>query len=649
MTDPTTIAPHERLGPWSLMALAAVAFGLRALYFADARSFALFDVPLADGRAYLDWARRISAGDLWSIEVGAFYQAPLYPYLLAAVQTLAGEAGEPAARTLAAARWLQAGFGTLACLLLAVAGCRLFDRSSGLAAGLLLAIYPPAIYFDGILGKTSLAQLLFCLVLALLTVLVATSEPHAGRERRSSSRPGVALALGVALGLLALVRENALLLAPLLGVWAATDGSLGHRSVRRSLTIAFAVGVLAILLPVALRNQAVSGSFALTTSQSGPNFFIGNRAGASGTYAPLRVGRSDPRFERADAIALAEAASGRSLSAAEVSRYWWRSAGRDIAADPLSWIRLLGRKTVLTIHRTELPDVEDFRLFAERIRLLRWLAPWLHFGVLAPLAAAGMVVTWKRRRSLLPFYLCVVGLGLGVVAFYVFGRYRFPLVPLAALFAGAALVATGRGLGRGTRRPPAPALVAGVAVALLAHLPLPWLLATDPSRAEAGRAMGYVNLGAALVDQGRLDEALEEYQRALALDDALLEARLNLGSLLVVTGKPEKGRQHLEAAAALSPGDPEVQHQLGQAWREIARVRGRREALERSRIHLERAIELDLDFARAAFDLAIVLDWLGDAEAAEERLAEARRAAERIGDRKLLQEIRAHAADRATR
>ena len=67
---------------------------------------------------------------------------------------------------------------------------------------------------------------------------------------------------------------------------------------------------------------SVGGGFYLTTSQFGPNFYIGNNPHADGTYLSLRFGRGAPEFERQDATELAERALGRTLSPAEVSSYW---------------------------------------------------------------------------------------------------------------------------------------------------------------------------------------------------------------------------------------------------------------------------------------------------------------------------------------
>ena len=93
------------------------------------------------------------------------------------------------------------GAGT--CVLLAAAGMALFGEY-GAIAGLLLAVYPPAIFLDGLLEKSALVSFLT----AALLYLVATG--HTGRR---------VFFAGVILGFLSLTRENALLLAAPLLLW----------------------------------------------------------------------------------------------------------------------------------------------------------------------------------------------------------------------------------------------------------------------------------------------------------------------------------------------------------------------------------------------------------------------------------------------
>ncbi|MGC4083967.1 MAG: hypothetical protein QM736_18125 [Vicinamibacterales bacterium] len=134
-------------------------------------------------------------------------------------------------------------------------------------------------------------------------------------------------------------------------------------------------------MPVALRNYAVGGGFYLTTSQFGPNFYIGNNPQADGTYASLRFGRGAPEYERTDATELAEHALGRTLTPAEVSGFWTGRALDFITTHPGAWLALEARKALLLVNATEMLDTEaqeshaEYFLAAARRRLVRPLRP----------------------------------------------------------------------------------------------------------------------------------------------------------------------------------------------------------------------------------------------------------------------------------
>ena len=150
-------------------------------------------------------------------------------------------------------------------------------------------MYAPAIFFDGLIQKSALDLFFLCLVLWLASGLDAEPAPYLRWW-----------GLGLAMGALVLTRENALIFVAGILFWLAVRfRSLGWR--RLVFAALFLGGMAVLLLPVALRNQWVGGEFHLTTSQLGPNFFIGNHEGATGVYQPLRPGRGDARYERLDA------------------------------------------------------------------------------------------------------------------------------------------------------------------------------------------------------------------------------------------------------------------------------------------------------------------------------------------------------------
>ena len=107
----------------------------------------------------VEWAQEIAGGDWLGTEV--FYQAPLYPYFLASLYATVGEAP-------LFVRGVQAGLGALSCGLLASAAARFFDRRVGIVTGVLLAAYPPTLFFDTLIQKSVLDLFLCSLLLWVL-------------------------------------------------------------------------------------------------------------------------------------------------------------------------------------------------------------------------------------------------------------------------------------------------------------------------------------------------------------------------------------------------------------------------------------------------------------------------------------------------
>ncbi|MFN7942265.1 MAG: tetratricopeptide repeat protein [Thermoanaerobaculia bacterium] len=581
------------------IALVAVALGLRWLYLHELARSDLGSVLLGDGIAYDAWARRIAAGDWRGHEV--FYQAPLYPYFLGLLYSLFGP--DPWV-----ARIAQTLLGAAGCLLAARAGERLFGRRAGWIAGGVLAVYAPAIFFDGEIQKASLSLFLATLLLRLIVELQVAPRAERGGEARSGPSPVLALAAGAVTGLFALNRENALLLLPVLALWLAFAGRAAARR-RLAAAALLLAGAFAVLLPVALRNRALGGELLPTTSQLGPNFYIGNHAGADGRYHPLRPGRGSARFERADATAIAVAAAGRALSPAEVSRFWLDRALGFVRAEPGRWLRLLGRKLWLTWNAREIVDTTSLEAAADSSRLLAALSPWANFGLLCPLAAAGFWIERRRWRALAILWIVLAAWTAAVAAFFVFARYRLPLVPILALFAGAG-AAGGRAALRGRNwRGLAPAAALALAVALLVNWPAD---ARDP------RAVTYASLGSALVDAGRTEAGLGWLERAVELSPDFAEAHLSLAMSRLAAGDLDRAEAGLRRVLDLDPGSAE-------AWNDLGVIAARRDRAAEAESDFARAVTADGDSPKARFNLGRALAARGEVAAARaqfERLVE---------------------------
>ncbi|MGH7773014.1 MAG: tetratricopeptide repeat protein [Candidatus Binatia bacterium] len=582
--------PGHSSVPWAELfiplAIFVLALSVRLFYLFQIESIPLFYHLAGDGRSYDEWAQRITAGDWLGREV--FYQAPLYPYFLGLLQSILGH-------DLWSIRVVQVILGAVSCSLLYWAGRSFFSRGAGIVAGLILSLYAPAIFFDALIQKTVLDLLLITLLLLFLSR--AQQKTHWSQW----------VTIGAVLGLLVLSRENALIWLLVVPIWIWFYFVMHQPRIRLGWVGIFLLGSTLVLVPVGLRNLEVGGEFALTTAQMGPNFFIGNNPEADGTYAPLRPGHSDPQFERQDATELAEQAVGRSLSPREVSRYWLQRSLGYISSQPIDWLRLMGRKWLMLWNVRELEDADDFYLYQKWSWLLKVLGWSNHFGLLAPIAAMGFVLTWRQWRRLWLLYLLLASVAFSVALFYVFGRYRFPMIPLLTLFAGAGFI-HGFALIKEHRVREA---VIGVAILLVTGAVVYW-----PVVDRAGpSAASYVNLSNALAKQGRIDEAIVNLQQALQVQPDYAVPHYSLGSLFAAQGKLEEARYNLQEAVRIDPDYAEAHNNLGN----VLASQGK---FENAIQHFRKALHLSPGRSEIHFNLANALVRQGYFEEAIEHFQE---------------------------
>jgi hypothetical protein len=80
------------------------------------------------------------------------------------------------------------------------------------------------------------------------------------------------------------------------------------------------------------------------------------------------------------------------------------------------------------------------------------------------------------------------------------------------------------------------------------------------------------NLGTALADQGRLDEAIRPHLRAIELAPSSWRAHYNLGNALQRLGRWELAVHHYRQALLLEPREATIHHNLGSALHRLGRV-----------------------------------------------------------------------------
>jgi hypothetical protein len=555
---------------WVFAAVFAYALAVRLVYTFEIRDLPTLHELVMDAQRYDQLARDVLDHGWRPRE--AFYQAPLYPYLLAAVYAVSG-------RSLTAMRLAQALLGALTAALTALAAGRLCERAAGrqgvaaaAIAGTLAALYAPAVFYTPLLLKTVPALFLESAALVLLL-------PPAGR----GLSPARALAAGAALGGAGLLQESLLLLAPAAALYVALAGEDGPEAIetpeverprqasrrrpqlgqRAGRALALLAGAALALAPAALLNYAASGEVLLTSSQGGMNFYIGNARGATGTYAALSSGSQVPERQRADAGRLAAAFASRErgravapgeLDPAEVSRLFWRETWREIAADPGAWLRLLVRKARLFWNAYELPDAEGFRVYRRESLLLR--CDPVVFGVVAPLAAVGLLALARggrrrRRRALLAALLAGTACA-AVAAFFVFGRYRLAALPFLLPLAAAgvleliAVSTRARAAAVGAAARPALDLALLAAAGLAVNVPC-----LSPAEVRQQDAVIEYNLGVAANRWSAAAGAESQRLAAAAHGQPSPAARASLDRAL---SRASRAIAYLEEAARDSPG-----------------------------------------------------------------------------------------------
>ncbi len=298
--------------------------------------------PAADGAYYHRIAERIAAGHgytwLWpdgAVTYAAHYPvgypgavAALYaifgprPALAMALNAVIGALAAPAVHALAAR--------ALGARRAAVPTSR--QRRGAAIAGLLVALHPGLVaYTPALMTEGVTAALIAC---AAFVASAARDEPR-GRGRAL----GLLAGLGALLGAAALVRPQAIALAPLFGAlaWAGPARGLpadALRRIRRSWAAAIAVTAvaLAVCAPWTLRNCSRMGRCAFVSVNGGWNLLIGADPASTGAWSPVKV--PDACREVWDEAAKDEC--------------FGREARGYIAEHPAAWLALAPRKLAAT-------------------------------------------------------------------------------------------------------------------------------------------------------------------------------------------------------------------------------------------------------------------------------------------------------------
>ena len=367
----------------------------------------LAEIPRVDARTYWDMAGTIAAGQ-WLGET-PFLSAPLYPYLLGLVRKCGG--------SLLAVYIIQLVMHLATGVVVArVVRIRFGVWTAILAAAIFFSMTEPAISVTRVLANT--LQLFLAALLWWRWVVLAENV----------NRWSGTLAVGGLIGLFALAYPAAMLLVPAFGLWMWWQGARRGAAFARA-----AVGVLAaivVISPATLHNFLMHGEFIPITAHSGVTLAQGNNPDAKGNITEI-PGISMRREEmHLDAASQYQAIHGHEGSWRQIDRHfrsivinWWRS-------NPAAALQLIAKKAYYYLTVKNYDDIMSHAIereagFADRAILAPVATPWI-FGC----ALVGLIAAFRRPIRNAPELLLALLPLLVVLIFFYSPRYRMPAVPV---------------------------------------------------------------------------------------------------------------------------------------------------------------------------------------------------------------------------
>lgn len=551
---------------------------LRIIYFFQYKANApYYSQVIVDSYYYDVWAQRVANGK--GFGPMPFYMAPLYPYMLAIIYKVFGH-------NLPLVYVLQMALGVVNAYLVYLIARKLVGHASGIVAIVLMLFYGPLIYLEPKIMTETLAVTLN--LASIIFLLIALEKPTVSKFFIS----------GILLGFSVVCRGNALITAVIFIGWVFRS-RLKKGSLARSV-IPLAFGVILAIMPVTARNYFIGRDFVLVSSNWGIVFAQGNNEHANGVSMPLPGFSGSIGAQREEEMALASKALGHPVKQSESARYWFGQGLKFICERPAAFAWLLVRKVIWSLHHRESRCSYNFYLEQEIVPILRLLV--LPFPLIAGLALYGFIRGYAkgmpREANLVALY--VISIFLSLIIFSVSSRYRAPAVPALAIFAGLGIVQALEAV-RGRNFGALASLFACVVPIMLVSLiryPIPAITPEGPS-----------NIGVSYLSQGRLDEAIFQFRRALDMKPDYTYARNNLGIALARQGKLDEAIEVFRQVLALNPRDAVAHKNLGMALKQ----RGQE---DEAIIEFSEAVRIAPSFTIAHVLLADILARKGRLDAA---------------------------------
>lgn len=366
---------------------------------------------VSDLHTYIKLGSDIARG-IWPAEF--YYQPFYYAVFLPVIYLCSGF-------SLWAVVFVQAVLGGATTFITGLIGRELFGRTAGVIAAVLTAISTPLLLYAPFHQNETLQ----CFNLTLLFYLLL----KAMRRKRLIYWAAVGAAAGIAV----LTRGNILLFVPLLllALWIEKNISLKKKLLFTVVTLGI---FMLVQLPFILHNTRARGKLTGPSTAADAVLALGNtpESPPGGRNAYLPAGPMEYPQSFHDFMEN----TGKGISVPQQMLQW-------MIREPGAFFELQFRKLLLFWDGRELPNNVSLYGEGEFSTLLKVLLPGRSHVILT-FALAGMLffVSGIRKRYLFRrtmLYGFVVIYWGAVAIFYILSRFRAPILPLTAVFAGAFL------------------------------------------------------------------------------------------------------------------------------------------------------------------------------------------------------------------
>jgi tetratricopeptide (TPR) repeat protein/4-amino-4-deoxy-L-arabinose transferase-like glycosyltransferase len=577
----TAQPPPHRIFYVSLL-IFLVALSIRLLYLYESSDNPTFDAPIVDAQGYDQLGRGLAEKHLMSQEF--FWRGFFYPFFLAGVYAVSGS-------SILFAKILQAALGSFTCVLVYQIGRRAFGHLAGVFAGVIAAFYGPLIFYDGELLSTGW-ETFWSAVLVLLFLKAVKVK-----------RQLFYFALGLCGGLSAVTRVTFLPFLLAGGIWLVVvwrrDNS--QRRFIAGALLSVLTGLLAVTLPVAIQNYRVTGVFSIQPSNGSLNLYLGNNPDVCTTL----TARPGPDYSAI--LNLPKKYGIEDIRGQE--KFFYDKVFSYALAQPVGFFKGLAYKALQFVNSREIPNTYKIYLYRQWsfiLSLLLWkIGPFgFPFGVVLPLAAIGLIFCRNRQAILILLFLLIYSLS--IILVHVNDRYRMPVVPAMCVLAGAGCLAIIRTIHSKKYHHLAFIILSTTAITALSTVGGPFCL--EKLNYEAELYYGVANYRQM---QGRNNDAITNYLKALQLNSDSSETHNNLAATFLGLGQTDKAVAHYKEAVGLRPNWAKGHENLADA---LLQQKNIFEACE----EYEKAIQLDPNLANAHKNLGDLLMHQGRSSEAVE-------------------------------